>query len=137
MSDNSQAIVAALAEAKQRVQQLEAQLAESNAKGGGAAKQAPAAPGHMQRMADSMGQSAAQGQAFVDQDRFMQGGQRERIQAELRNRLLKFAMPGASQMQVDMARRGQAPPPVTPGRAASWQDAQQAPAWNDPWQYNG
>lgn len=125
MSDNSQNIAAALAEAEQRVQQLKAQLAEA----GGAAKQAPTSlkgqPATV-RMAADMGARAAHGDQVVADSRFDQQGQRERIQAELRNRLLRFAMPGASPMQVDMARRGQAPPPVTDAASEAWRQAQES-----------
>ncbi len=133
MADNSQAIAQALAEAEQHVAQLRAQLAAANTKGGPAA--APGArPGHMQRMADSMGKRAAQGQAFVDNDRFMQGGQRDAIQRQLRLRMQQLANPGASPMQLDMQRR--AAPGVTPARANAWQNAQPGQDdWNNPWKY--
>ncbi len=57
------------------------------------------------RMAADMGARAQQGQAFVDQSRAGDAARRANIQAELRKRLLQFAMPGASPMQIDMAHR--------------------------------
>lgn len=129
MSDNSQAIAQALAEAEQHVAQLRQQLAAAGGKGTPTAQ-----PGHMQRMADSMGKSAAQGQAFVDNDRFMQGGRRDAIQQQLRARMQQLANPGASPMQLDMQRR--AAPGVTPVRANAWQNAQPGQDdWNNPWKY--
>lgn len=135
MSDNSQALAQALAEAEQRVAQLKTQLAQATSKGGKSElAQQPATA----RMAADMGARAQQGQDFVNEDRFLQQGQREKIQAELRKRLLQFAMPGASPVQVDMARRATAPP-VTAGRAGAWQQAQMPndENWNDPWRFTG
>lgn len=129
MADNSQNIAAALAEAEQRVQQLKAQLAEAGGKGAFTRPDGqPSLKGQPAtvRMAADMGARAAHGDQVVADSRFDQQGQRERIQAELRNRLLRFAMPGASPMQVDMARRGQAPPPVTDAASEAWRQAQES-----------
>ena len=144
MSDNSQAIAQALAEAEQRVQQLRAQLQQAQSSNPVAAKyqQQKAGPGDAaMRMAHVMGAAAQQGQAFVDQDRMLNQGNGDRTRQLLRMKMQQLANPGMSPMQMDLHRRASAmPPTVSPQAAAQWQQAQAGTPgedWNDPWKYSG